>query len=185
LEGIVVAPGFGDRGIEGKILTIQYARENDIPCFGICMGMQCMTIEFARNVLGFNDAHTTEINPNTNHNVVDLMEEQKNLLNLGGSMRLGSYKCKLKKGTMAHKIYGKDEITERHRHRFEFNSDYKEQFEAAGMHCSGVNPESNLVEIIELPDKKWFLGTQFHPEYSSTVLQPHPLFVDFIKTVIS
>ncbi|MDR3705348.1 MAG: CTP synthase [Paludibacteraceae bacterium] len=185
LDGIVVAPGFGNRGIEGKITTIQYARERNIPCFGICMGMQCMVIEYARNILGFADANTTEIDPNTTHNVVDLMAEQKDILNLGGSMRLGGYKCSIKKNTLAYNVYGKETIKERHRHRFEFNNDYKEQFEKAGLVCSGTNPDSNLVEVIELPGKKWFLGTQFHPEYSSTVLKPHPLFVNFIKTVIS
>lgn len=184
MEGLIIAPGFGNRGIEGKISAIQFARENNIPCFGICMGMQCMVIEYARNVLGFTDANSTEINPNTRHNVVDLMAEQKDVLNLGGSMRLGGYKCELKKDSLAYNIYGKDIIKERHRHRFEFNNDYKEQFEKGGMVCSGINPDSHLVEVVELPNKKWFLGTQFHPEYSSTVLKPHPLFVNFIKKVI-
>lgn len=184
MQGIIIAPGFGNRGIEGKITAIQYARENNIPILGICMGMQCMVIEFARNILGYKDANTTEINPNTNHKVVDLMEEQKGLLNLGGSMRLGAYKCKLDKNSLAYKIYGNEIIKERHRHRFEFNNEYKEQFIKAGLKCSGINPDSKLVEIVELPNKKFFLGTQFHPEYSSTVLKPHPLFVNFIKTVI-
>jgi CTP synthase len=184
LDGVVIAPGFGNRGIEGKITAIQYARENNIPCFGICMGMQCMVIEYARNVLGFSDANTTEIDSNTRHNVVDLMEEQKDVFNLGGSMRLGSYLCELQENWLAYKIYGKKIIKERHRHRFEFNNDYKDQFEKAGLQCSGVNPETGLVEIIEVPSRKWFLGVQFHPEYSSTVLKPHPLFVDFIKTSI-
>lgn len=184
MEGIVIAPGFGNRGIEGKFVAARYARENDIPCLGICLGMQCMAIEFARNVLGYKDANSTEIDPTTRHNVVDLMEEQKNQLNLGGSMRLGAYACELKEGTLASKVYGKMEIKERHRHRFEFNSDYKEQFEKAGMICSGKNPDSGLTEIVEIPSKKWYLGTQFHPEYSSTVLNPHPLFLNFIKTII-
>jgi CTP synthase len=184
MQGIIVAPGFGNRGIEGKITTIQYARENNLPCLGICMGMQCMVIEYARNVLGFKDANTTEIEPNTTHKVVDLMEEQKGLLNLGGSMRLGAYKCKLVKDSLAYKIYGTEIIKERHRHRFEFNNEYKDQFVKSGMKCSGINPDSLLIEIVELPDKKFFLGTQFHPEYSSTVLNPHPLFINFIKTVI-
>ena len=184
MQGIIIAPGFGNRGIEGKITAIHFARENNIPCLGICMGMQCMVIEYARNVLGYTDANSTEINPNTRHNVVDLMEEQKGLLNLGGSMRLGAYECKLDEDSLAYKIYGTDIIKERHRHRFEFNNDYKEQFIAGGLKCSGTNPDSNLVEIVELPSKKFFLGTQFHPEYSSTVLKPHPLFVNFIKTII-
>ncbi|MBN1463387.1 MAG: CTP synthase [Paludibacteraceae bacterium] len=184
LQGIIIAPGFGNRGIEGKITAIQYARENNIPCLGICMGMQCMVIEYARNVIGYKDANSTEIDPNTKHNVVDLMEEQKGILNLGGSMRLGAYKCKIDKNSLAYKVYNAETIKERHRHRFEFNNDYKEKFIKAGLKCSGINPDSKLVEIIELPNKKFFLGTQFHPEYSSTVLNPHPLFVSFIKTVI-
>lgn len=185
IEGIIVAPGFGSRGIEGKFVALRYARENDVPCLGICLGMQCMAIEFARNVLGYADANSTEIDPTTRHNIVDIMEEQKNVLNLGGSMRLGAYSCKLKSGTLANRIYGTDMVKERHRHRFEFNSDYREQFEKAGMICSGENPDTGLVEIIEMPDKKFFLGTQFHPEYNSTVLRPNPLFLSFIKTIIS
>ncbi len=184
MDGLVIAPGFGNRGIEGKITAIQYARENDIPCLGICMGMQCMVIEYARNVLGFADANSTEIDPSTRHNVVDLMAEQKDILNLGGSMRLGAYKCMIQKETLAYSVYGKEAIKERHRHRFEFNNDYKEKFEAGGMRCSGINPDSNLVEVVEIPGKKWFLGAQFHPEYSSTVLKPHPLFLNFVKAVI-
>lgn len=184
MDGLIIAPGFGNRGIEGKITAIQFARENNIPCFGICLGMQCMVIEYARNVLGFADANSTEIDPNTRHNVVDLMAEQKDILNLGGSMRLGAYKCELKKDTLAYNTYGKEIIEERHRHRFEFNNDYKNKFEEGGMTCSGTNPDSHLVEVVEIPTKKWFLGTQFHPEYSSTVLNPHPLFVSFIKKVI-
>ncbi|MBQ4357772.1 MAG: CTP synthase [Paludibacteraceae bacterium] len=185
IEGIIVAPGFGSRGIEGKFVALRYARENDVPCLGICLGMQCMAIEFARDVLGYADANSTEIDPTTRHNIVDIMEEQKNVLNLGGSMRLGAYSCKLKSGTLANRIYGTDMVKERHRHRFEFNSDYREQFEKAGMICSGENPDTGLVEIIEMPDKKFFLGTQFHPEYNSTVLRPNPLFLSFIKTIIS
>lgn len=184
MQGILIAPGFGNRGIEGKITAIQFARENNIPCFGICLGMQCMVIEYARNVLGFKDANSTEIDPNTRHNVVDLMAEQKDILNLGGSMRLGAYKCELQANSLAFNVYKKDIIKERHRHRFEFNNDYKEKYEQGGMACSGINPDSHLVEIVEIPSKKWFLGTQFHPEYSSTVLNPHPLFVNFIKSVI-
>jgi len=149
------------------------------------MGMQTMSVEFARNVLGYADANSTEIDPNTTHNVVDIMDEQKNILNLGGSMRLGAFKCKLRKGTKASEIYGKENISERHRHRFEFNNAFKEEFEKAGMICSGLNVESNLVEIIELKSHKWFIGVQFHPEYSSTVVNPHPLFISFVKAAIT
>ena len=184
LHGVIVAPGFGQRGMEGKFTALKFAREHNIPCLGICMGMQTMSIEFARNVLGLTDANSTEIDANTSNNVVDIMDEQKNILNLGGSMRLGAYKCKIKKGSKAHEIYGKDQISERHRHRFEFNNAYKELFEKAGMLCSGTNSESDLVEIIELNSHKWYVGVQFHPEYSSTVENPHPLFIDFIKAAI-
>ena len=184
LNGVIVAPGFGQRGMEGKFTALKFARENNIPCLGICMGMQTMSIEFARNVLGMTDANSTEIDPTTSNNIVDIMDEQKDVLNLGGSMRLGAYKCKLKKGSKAHDIYGKDQISERHRHRFEFNNAYKEQFENAGMVCSGTNSESELVEIIELKSHKWYVGVQFHPEYSSTVEKPHPLFIDFVKASI-
>ena len=184
LDGILIAPGFGQRGIEGKFVTAKYARENNIPTFGICLGMQCMVIEYARNVLKLEDANSTEMNQHTPYNVIDLMEEQKNITTLGGSMRLGAYKCKLKKGSLIHRAYGKDEIMERHRHRFEFNSDYIEQFENAGMMCTGINPETGLVEAVEVPDNKWYLGVQFHPEYHSTVLEPNPLFMSFIKAVV-
>jgi CTP synthase len=184
LDGIVVAPGFGQRGMEGKFVALKFARENNLPCLGICMGMQTMSIEFARNVIGLKDANSTEIDPSTPFNIVDIMEEQKNILDLGGSMRLGAYKCKLKRGTKAFKIYGKENISERHRHRYEFNNAFKAQFEAAGMTCSGMNQESDLVEIIELNSHKWYVGVQFHPEYSSTVVNPHPLFINFIKTAI-
>jgi len=185
LDAVIVAPGFGQRGMEGKFTALQFAREHNIPCLGICMGMQTMCIEFARNVLGYSDANSTEIDESTTHNVVDIMDEQKNILNLGGSMRLGAYKCKLKKGSRAYQIYGKENISERHRHRFEFNNTYKEEFEKAGMICSGLNEESNLVEIVELKNHKWYIGVQFHPEYSSTVIKPHPLFIDFIKAAIT
>lgn len=184
VDGVIIAPGFGQRGIEGKFAALKFVRENNIPTFGICMGMQCMVIEFARNVLGYSDANSTEIDPTTSHNVVDIMEEQKNILNLGGSMRLGAFPCKLKKGSKAYKIYGKENISERHRHRFEFNNNYKEEFEKAGMICSGINATSNLVEIVEVPSHRWFIGVQFHPEYSSTVVNPHPLFINFIKAAI-
>lgn len=184
MDGIVIAPGFGSRGIEGKLIALKYAREHDIPCFGICMGMQAMSIEFARNVLGYGNANTTEIDPNTPHKVVDMMEDQKHVLNLGGSMRLGAYPCKLKKGSKAFQIYQKEEIRERHRHRYEFNNAYRANFEKAGMLCSGINEESDLVEIIELSNHKWYIGVQFHPEYSSTVIHPHPLFVSFVRAAI-
>jgi CTP synthase len=180
-QGIVVAPGFGDRGIDGKILAVKYAREKNIPFFGICLGMQCAVIEFARNVLGWTDAHSTEMSRSTGHPVIDLMESQKGVTEKGGTMRLGAYPCKLKKGSKAYKAYGEGQIMERHRHRFEFNNEYMESYEKAGMHFVGINPDSNLVEIMEIPSLKWFVGVQFHPEYQSTVLNPHPLFVEFIK----
>lgn len=184
LDGIVIAPGFGQRGIEGKFKAITYARENDIPTFGICLGMQCMVIEYARNILGLEDANSTEMNPQSSHKVIDLMEEQKNVTDMGGSMRLGAYKCNLQKGSLVHAAYGKDMVEERHRHRFEFNSDYRKQFEDAGMKCTGSNPETGLVEVVEIPKLKWFVGVQFHPEYNSTVLSPNPLFMSFIKAVV-
>jgi CTP synthase len=184
LKGIIVAPGFGDRGIEGKIAAIKFARENKIPFFGICLGMQCAVIEFARNVLGFKDAHSTEMNPNTKHAVIDFMEEQKKITSKGGTMRLGLYPCKITKGSKAFGIYGKGNINERHRHRYEFNNKFLNEFETKGMHATGINPDNNLVEIIELKDHPWFVGVQFHPEYKSTVLKPHPLFVKFIKAAM-
>jgi CTP synthase len=183
-DGIIVAPGFGSRGIEGKILTAKYARINDIPFLGICLGLQCAVIEFARNVLGLEGAHSTEINPKARHPVIDLMEEQKSVTEKGGTMRLGSYKCKVLHGSEAWKCYGREEITERHRHRYEFNSKYLDEFRNAGMIPSGTNPESGLVEIMEIPSNGWFVGVQFHPEYSSTVLRPHPLFTGFVKACI-
>jgi len=184
IQGILVAPGFGDRGIDGKILAAKYAREHDIPFFGVCLGMQCAVIEFARNVLGFTDAHSTEMVRTTTHPVIDLMESQKGVTEKGGTMRLGAYPCRLKRGSKTYKAYGLSDITERHRHRFEFNNEYLKAFEKAGMQAVGINPDSNLVEIIEMPSKKWFIGVQFHPEYQSTVLRPHPLFVDFIRAVL-
>lgn len=180
-HGIVVAPGFGDRGIEGKILAAQYARERGIPYFGICLGMQCAVIEFARNKLGYLDAHSTEMTRMTQHPVIDLMEEQKGVTEKGGTMRLGAYPCDIKKGTIVHDIYKKEHIRERHRHRYEFNSDYLEEYEDAGMIASGINPDSQLVEIMELKGHPWYVGVQFHPEYQSNVLDPHPLFIDFVK----
>ncbi len=183
-DAILIAPGFGERGVQGKILAAQYARENNISCMGICFGMQVMAIEFARNVLGYDDAHTVEIDPNTQHKVIDMMEEQKTVLEKGGSMRLGAYKCNLQKGSKVGKVYGQDQISERHRHRFEFNNIFKDEFVSNGMDISGINPDTNLAEIIELRDHKWYVGVQFHPEYSSRVLEPHPLFIDFIKSAI-
>ena len=185
LQGIVVCPGFGQRGIEGKIIAAEYTRENDIPTFGICLGMQMMVIEFARNVLGYQDANSSEMSADTSHPVIDLMEEQKTVTNLGGTMRLGAYDCELVKDSRVFKAYGEvGLIRERHRHRYEFNNKYKEEYEQAGMKCVGINPAANLVEIVEIPDKRWYIGTQFHPEYSSTVLHPHPLFMSFIKACI-
>ncbi|OAV68476.1 CTP synthase [Bacteroidales bacterium Barb6XT] len=184
MDGLVIAPGFGQRGIEGKFSAIKYARENDVPCFGICLGMQCMVIEFARNVLGLTNANSTEIAADTPYNVIDLMDEQKNITNMGGTMRLGAYDCHLKQGSKAYAAYGKADIQERHRHRFEFNNAYKARIEQAGMACVGENPETNLVEVVELPDKKWFVGVQYHPEYNSTVVTPNPLFISFIKAAV-
>ena len=184
MAGVMIGPGFGQRGIDGKFVAIKYTRTHDIPTFGICLGMQCIAIEFARNVLGYADANSREMDEKTPHNVIDIMEEQKAITNLGGTMRLGAYECVLQKGSKAYQAYGQEHIQERHRHRYEFNNDYKDQYEAAGMKCVGVNPESDLVEIVEIPALKWFVGTQFHPEYSSTVLNPHPLFVAFVKAAI-
>ncbi|MDR0364089.1 MAG: CTP synthase [Bacteroidales bacterium] len=180
VSGILVAPGFGRRGVEGKIEAIRYARENKIPFFGICLGMQCAVIEFARNVLGFTGACSTEFISETPHPVVDLMEDQKKISGMGGTMRLGAYPCQLKKGTKAYEVYQKDTISERHRHRYEFNNKYIEAFEKGDMALSGINPNENLVEIIELKNHPWFVGAQFHPEYKSTVANPHPLFVRFV-----
>ena len=183
-DGILVAPGFGDRGIEGKILSVTYARENKVPFFGICLGLQCAIIEFGRNVLGFDDAHSTEMNSITKHPVIDLMEEQKGVTEKGGTMRLGGYACSLKKGSLVQNAYQTDMVRERHRHRYEFNNDFLETYQEHGMVPTGINPDSGLVEIMELPDHPWFVGTQFHPEYSSTALNPHPLFIAFIKATI-
>ena len=184
MDGIIICPGFGQRGIEGKIIATQYCREHDIPTFGICLGMQMMVIEYARNVLGYKDANSAEMDSGTTHNVIDIMEEQKSITNMGGTMRLGAYDCTLKKGSLVFQAYGKAKIAERHRHRYEFNNNYKEEFENNGLICTGINPTTNLVEIVEVPACKWFVGTQFHPEYSSTVLQPHPLFRSIIKASI-
>jgi CTP synthase len=184
-DGILVAPGFGSRGIEGKILAANYARTNDVPFFGICLGMQCAVIEYARNVLGLEGAHSTEINPKARYPVIDLMEEQKSVTEKGGTMRLGSYKCELLHGSEAWRCYKKEEISERHRHRYEFNNKYLTDFRNAGLIACGTNPQSGLVEIVEIPSHSWFVGVQFHPEYSSTVLKPHPLFVGFVKACVN
>lgn len=185
LDGILVAPGFGDRGIEGKILAVNYARTNNIPFFGICLGMQCAVIEFGRNVLQLENANSTEINADTPHPVINIMEEQKKITDKGGTMRLGSYPCKLEKESKAYDCYGKETIEERHRHRFEFNNDYLTQFQDKGMKATGVNPNSNLVEIVEIPSHPFFVGVQFHPEYKSTVTNPQPLFVGFVAAAIN
>jgi CTP synthase len=209
MAGIVICPGFGQRGIEGKIIAAEYARTHDIPTFGICLGMQMMVIEFARNVLGYKDATSREsLTPDPSpkgegsdyHCVIDLMEEQKNITQMGGTMRLGAYDCELKEGSKTFEAYsqaklstplalrrgvgGEAVISERHRHRYEFNNAYKDEYEAAGMKCVGINPAANLVEIVEIPENRWYIGTQFHPEYSSTVLHPHPLFMSFIKACL-
>jgi CTP synthase len=184
LHGVLVAPGFGDRGIEGKISAIRYVRENNIPFFGICLGMQCAMIEFGRNVLGWKDAHSTEMNADTKHPVIHMMEDQKSITRKGGTMRLGEYACVLTKGSRVASIYGKTKIGERHRHRFEFNSKFLNAYEEAGMIAAGINPDLNLVEIIELKNHPWFVGVQYHPEYKSTVENPHPLFVKFIRAAL-
>ena len=182
LDGILVAPGFGERGIEGKIKAVRFTRENNIPFLGICLGMQMAVIEYSRNVLGLTKANSTEMNSSTNAPVISLMEEQKNITNKGGTMRLGAWSCELKKGSLASKVYGgATTISERHRHRYEFNNEFKDRLEAAGLIASGINEETGLVEIVELPTHPWFIGVQYHPEYKSTVANPHPLFVGFVK----
>ncbi|MCM1110137.1 MAG: CTP synthase [Clostridium sp.] len=185
LDGVIVAPGFGHRGIEGKFTALRWCRERDVPTFGICLGMQCMVIEFGRNVLGLEDANSTEMDPSTPDNVIDLMEEQKSISNLGGTMRLGAYDCSLRPGSKAAEAYGATTVSERHRHRFEFNNDYREQYEQAGMACVGENPETHLVEVVEVPGKRWYIGTQYHPEYSSTVLSPNPIFLSFMRAAVA
>ena len=195
MAGVVICPGFGRRGIEGKIVAAEYTRTRDIPTFGICLGMQMMVIEFARNVLGYKDANSAEMDPDTPHNVIDMMEEQKSITEMGGTMRLGAYECELVPGSKAAEAYtaanshlspltSQLTVLERHRHRYEFNNRYLDAFEHHGMMCAGCHPEAHLVEIVEIPALKWYIGTQFHPEYSSTVLHPHPLFMDFIKSCI-
>ncbi|WP_044514680.1 CTP synthase [Hymenobacter sp. DG25B] len=184
VDGVLVAPGFGERGFEGKVAAIKYVRENGIPFFGICLGMQCAVVEFARNVLGLKDASSTEMDPHTSAPVIAMMEEQKSITQKGGTMRLGAYDCELRKGSKAAKAYARNHISERHRHRYEFNNEYLQQFEQAGMLASGINPDTGLVEVVELANHPWFVGGQFHPELKSTVQNPHPLFVRFVKAAI-
>jgi CTP synthase len=184
IDGILVAPGFGERGIEGKIATVQYAREHQLPFFGICLGMQMAVIEYARHVLHLAEANSTEMNPETPHPVIDLMESQKNVTEKGGTMRLGAWTCNLKPGTLAHRIYGKDQISERHRHRYEYNNRYAEALQEAGLVSSGINPETGLVEIVELENHPFFIGVQYHPEYKSTVANPQPIFVSFVAAIV-
>jgi CTP synthase len=181
LDGILVAPGFGERGIEGKIEAVKYARENNLPFFGICLGMQMAVIEYARNVLNISDANSTEMDDQTKNPVIDIMESQKNITQMGGTMRLGAWGCELAEGSLIYKTYGKISISERHRHRYEYNNKYKEQLEKAGMLSSGINQQTGLVEVVELPEHPWFIGVQYHPEYKSTVKTPHPLFIGFVK----
>jgi CTP synthase len=185
LDAILVAPGFGERGIEGKIATVKYAREHNIPFLGICLGMQMAVIEYARNVLRLEEANSTEMNPDTKNPVIDLMEEQKNITQMGGTMRLGAWNCELQENSTAFEVYGDTLISERHRHRYEYNNEYKERLEAAGLKATGINPETGLVEIIEIPSHPWFIGVQYHPEYKSTVASPHPLFVAFVKAALA
>ena len=185
LDGIVIAPGFGQRGIEGKFAALKWCREHDVPTFGICLGMQCMVIEFARDVLGLKDANSTEMDKDTPHNVIDLMEDQKSVTRMGGTMRLGAYDCRLKPGSIPAQAYGSEVVSERHRHRYEFNSKYRDMFEAAGLECVGENPDTGLVEVVQMPSLTWFVGTQYHPEYQSSVLHPNPLFISFVKAAIA
>jgi CTP synthase len=180
LDGLLVAPGFGHRGIEGKITAVKYAREKGLPFFGICLGMQMAVIEFARNILGIKNAHSTEMDPNTSEPVIDMMEEQKKISMKGGTMRLGSFACELTKGSLAHKIYEVDSVNERHRHRYEFNNKYLDQFEKNGMIASGRNPQTGRVEIMEISNHPFFIGVQYHPELKSTVENPQPIFVHFV-----
>jgi len=184
-DGILVAPGFGARGLEGKICAVRHARENKIPFFGICLGMQMAVVEFSRNVLGWADAASTEENPDTKHPVIDLMEEQKKTTRKGGTMRLGAYPCKVQKGTLASQIYGRQMISERHRHRYELNNLYADELQAAGLHVSGINPQSRLAEIVEIPEHPFFIATQFHPELKSTPEHPQPIFVHFVKAALN
>ena len=185
VDGVIVAPGFGKRGIEGKISSIKYVRENNIPFFGICLGMQCACIEFSRNILNKKSANSSEFDKNTDYPIIDLMEKQKKIVNKGGTMRLGSYKCKLSKNSIVRSAYKMETIEERHRHRYEFNSTFKNEFNENGMLTTGINEKLNLVEVIELKNHQWFVGTQYHPEYKSRVLKPHPLFISFVSKIKS
>lgn len=185
LDGVLVAPGFGERGIEGKIAAIQYVRENNIPFFGICLGMQMAVIEYARNVIGWENAHSVEMDAATSHPVIHLMKDQKDVSNKGGTMRLGAYPCRIKKDTLAHKIYGKTNISERHRHRYEFNNKYLKEFDEKGLVATGINPDNNLVEMVEMPSHPFYIGVQFHPELKSTVMNPHPIFVNFVAAALA
>ena len=184
LDGILVAPGFGERGIEGKIQAVEFVRKNKVPFFGICLGMQMAVIEYSRNVLGLEDANSTEMSDKTKYPVIDLMESQKNIINKGGTMRLGSWECSLTPGSLVSKIYGKSQINERHRHRYEFNDKFNDTMFSKNLKASGVNPQTGLIEIVEYNDHPWFIGVQFHPEYKSTVSEPHPLFVSFVEAVL-
>ena len=184
LDGVLVAPGFGERGIEGKIKAVQYVREQNIPFLGICLGMQMAVIEFARHVAGFENANTAEVNPNALYKVIDLMEEQKHITQKGGTMRLGAWDCSLSKDSKIYQVYGEEHISERHRHLYEFNNEYKKPLEESGLLCTGINPNTGLVEVIELPEHRWFIGVQYHPEYKSTVARPHPLFVAFVQAAL-
>jgi CTP synthase len=185
LDGVLVAPGFGERGIEGKIAAIQYVRENNIPFFGICLGMQMAVIEYARNVIGWENAHSVEMDAATSHPVIHLMKDQKDVSNKGGTMRLGAYPCRIKKDTLAHKIYGKTNISERHRHRYEFNNKFLKEFDEKGLVATGINPDNNLVEMVEMPSHPFYIGVQFHPELKSTVMNPHPIFVNFVAAALA
>ena len=185
LRRLCLAAGIRQLDMEGKFVAIKYARTHDIPTFGICLGMQCIAIEFARNVLGYADANSREMDEKTLHNVIDIMEEQKSIANMGGTMRLGAYECVLQKGSKAYEAYGTEHIQERHRHRYEFNSEYLKDFESHGMKAVGANPDTGLVEVVEIPDHPWFVGTQYHPEYKSTVQRPHPLFVAFVAAALA
>ena len=184
VDGVLVAPGFGNRGIEGKINAVEYARINNVPFMGICLGMQCAVVEFARNVLGYADAHSREMNSDTKHPVIDIMAEQKNIVNMGGTMRLGAYPCKVEKDSNLYKAYGETMISERHRHRYEFNNEYLEEFKKHGMKVTGINPDTNLVEVVEVEGHPWYVASQYHPEYKSTVAKPHPMFVGFVKAML-
>ncbi|MCH5227735.1 MAG: CTP synthase [Muribaculaceae bacterium] len=184
MDGVIIAPGFGKRGVEGKLVALKWCREHDVPTFGICLGMQCMVIEYARNVLGLKGANSVEMDPATPYPVIDLMEEQKNISNMGGTMRLGAYDCELSPDSIPAKAYGKKKVSERHRHRYEFNDKFRKDFEKNGLKCVGINPDTSLVEVVEGEGKRWFVGTQYHPEYQSTVLNPNPLFESFIKAAI-